>query len=421
MINHSQFSDFGKIFARGSGIESLMDDLGTALNEQPDLLFMGGGNPGNIPAVDDFFSHQLEAILQDKQRRHSLFGIYQSPQGDLEFRKELALMLHNLYGWSITPANIAVSNGSQSAFFLLFNLLAGQRDQQQTTIHLPITPEYIGYSDAGVSGSIFSATRPHIELIEDHRFKYQVDFEELSAHSSQAAAFCLSRPTNPTGNVITDEELARLDKLAQQRNIPLIIDGAYGLPFPNLVFTQAQPMWNRNTILVLSLSKLGLPGTRTGLVIADEPIVQAFAHANTVSSLASGNLGPALCRGVLANKALLKLSTEHIRPFYLERMQFTLATMDFAFKGLNYRIHQPEGAIFLWLWFPNLPISSQELYQRLKTKGLLVVPGHNFFPGLHSEWQHSQECIRVSYAQPFTTIQAGIEIIAQTLKELYGV
>jgi valine--pyruvate aminotransferase len=45
---------------------------------------------------------------------------------------------------------------------------------------------------------------------------------------------CVSRPTNPTGNVITDEELIKLDALANQHGIPLVIDNAYGVPFPGL-------------------------------------------------------------------------------------------------------------------------------------------------------------------------------------------
>ena len=64
---------------------------------------------------------------------------------------------------------------------------------------------------------------------------------------------------------------------------------------------------------------------------------------------------------------------------------------------LPYRIHRPEGAIFLWLWFEGLPITSEELYQRLKARGLLVVPGQNFFPGMDDNWSHKDECIRVSY------------------------
>ncbi len=43
---------------------------------------------------------------------------------------------------------------------------------------------------------------------------------------------CVSRPTNPTGNVITDEELMKLDLLAQQRNIPLVIETPMAYPSP---------------------------------------------------------------------------------------------------------------------------------------------------------------------------------------------
>ena len=68
----------------------------------------------------------------------------------------------------------------------------------------------------------------------------------------------------------------------------MIIDGAYGLPFPNILFTQATPHWNENTILVLSLSKLGMPGVRTGIIVAREDIIEAYANANGIVNLACG-------------------------------------------------------------------------------------------------------------------------------------
>ncbi len=46
-----ELSNFGQKFAQPSGIVELMDDLSTALSENPDMIFMGGGNPGRIPAV----------------------------------------------------------------------------------------------------------------------------------------------------------------------------------------------------------------------------------------------------------------------------------------------------------------------------------------------------------------------------------
>ncbi len=76
-----QFSRFGNKFGRRAGIVSLMDDLGTALRDNPDIIFMGGGNPGRLPEVEAVFQQRLEGIMADPAERHALFGIYQSPPG----------------------------------------------------------------------------------------------------------------------------------------------------------------------------------------------------------------------------------------------------------------------------------------------------------------------------------------------------
>ncbi len=83
-------------------------------------------------------------------------------------------------------------------------------------------------------------------------------------------------------------------------------------------------------------------------------------------------------------------------------------------------VHQPEGAFFVWLWFPNLPITSQQLYERLKQRHVLVVPGHYFFPGLTEPWSHTNECLRVNYAQDQKVVSAGIQIIAEEVKRAYA-
>jgi len=88
--------------------------------------------------------------------------------------------------------------------------------------------------------------------------------------------------------------------------------------------------------------------------------------------------------------------------------------------GLEFYIHKPEGAFFLWLWFKGMPITSQALYERLKQRGVVVVPGQYFFPGLQEEWQHKYECIRMSYAQDEAIVKAGIEIIADEVRMVYS-
>ena len=422
MLSYSRLSlsKFGQKLCDQSGIVSLMDDLGDALRNNPEMIFMGGGNPAILPEMQNAFANALQATLSDPDLVQEFLGVYQPPQGDAGLLDELAELLATEYQWPVTRENIALANGSQSAFFVLFNLFAGEfADGSSKQIQFPLAPEYLGYSDLGISADFFTATKPGIELLDNHFFKYHVDFSALKI-TEKTGAICVSRPTNPTGNVITDDELQHLDQLAKEHQIPFIIDGAYGTPFPNIIFSDVKPIWNDNIILVLSLSKLGLPGARTGIVIAHPEVIAAFAKANTILSLASGNFGPAILRGLLKSGQLLSLSKNCLAPFYQQRMQQAVACFQVSLKDFPYRIHQPEGAIFLWIWFPDLPVSSQILYERLKRRGVLVVSGHHFFPGLEESWPHVQECIRVTYCQDLEKLKTGAEIIAEEVAKAYA-
>ncbi|MEZ5534307.1 MAG: valine--pyruvate transaminase [Thiolinea sp.] len=414
-----KLSAFGEKFSGNAGIVELMDDLSNALSENPDMLFLGGGNPGRIPEMEAAFKQRMAEINEDPQQLFGLLGMYQATRGERGFRENVAGLLSREFGWAVTEQNIAISNGSQSAFFLLFNMFAGTtRDGKHRTIHLPMAPEYIGYGGVGLSENLFSATKPEIEELGDHMFKYHVDFSQLEIDDS-IAALCVSRPTNPTGNVLTDDEVAHLDELAREHDIPFILDGAYGLPFPGIIFNDAKPHWNDNTILVLSLSKLGLPGVRTGIIIANEEVIKAYSHASTIANLACGNLGPSLSSAWFKSGEILTLSEQHVKPFYQQRAQQAVQWFKEALGDLPFHIHQPEGAFFLWLWFDGLPISSQLLYERLKQRGVLIIPGQDFFPGIEAGWRHTQECIRVSYAQEESMVRQGIQIIAAEVARAY--
>ncbi|MGI2977483.1 valine--pyruvate transaminase [Vibrio alginolyticus] len=412
-----QFSKFGEKFNQYSGITQLMDDLNDGLRT-PGAIMLGGGNPAAIPAMLDYFHQASEEMLASGELVAALAN-YDGPQGKDAFVKALAQLFRETYGWDISEKNISLTNGSQSGFFYLFNLLAGkQPDGSHKKVLLPIAPEYIGYGDAGIDEDIFISYHPEIELLDNGLFKYHVDFEQLTVDDS-VAAICASRPTNPTGNVLTDEEVRKLDKLARENNIPLIIDNAYGLPFPNIIFEDVEPFWNENTILCMSLSKLGLPGVRCGIVIASEEITQALTNMNGIISLAPGSVGPALANHIIGKGDLLKLSSEVIKPFYKQKSQRAVELLQQAITDERFGIHKPEGAIFLWLWFDELPITTMELYQRLKARGVLIVPGEYFFIGQQDEWDHAHQCLRMNYVQDDEMMQKGIAIIAEEVEKAY--
>ncbi|CAM2952880.1 valine--pyruvate transaminase [Vibrio diazotrophicus] len=412
-----QFSTFGEKFNRYSGITQLMDDLNDGLRT-PGAIMLGGGNPAAIPEMLDYFRLTTEEMLADGSLLAGMTN-YDGPQGKDVFISALAKLLRDTYGWDITEKNISLTNGSQSGFFYLFNLFAGkQPDGSFKKILLPLAPEYIGYGDAGIDEDIFVSYHPEIELLDNGLFKYHVDFEQLKVDDS-VAAICASRPTNPTGNVLTEEEIHKLDQLARENNIPLLVDNAYGVPFPNIIFEDVEPFWNENTILCMSLSKLGLPGVRCGIVIANEQVTEALSNMNGIISLAPGSIGPALAHRIIEKNDLLRLSEEVIKPFYKQKSQRAVELLQQAIDDKRFRIHKPEGAIFLWLWFDELPITTMELYKRLKDRGVLIVPGEYFFIGQKEDWAHAHQCLRMNYVQDDEAMQKGIAVIAEEVKKAY--
>lgn len=73
---------------------------------------------------------------------------------------------------------------------------------------------------------------------------------------------------------------------------------------------------------------------------------------------------------ILKRNDLLKLSQTVIKPFYQQRVTETVKIIRRYIPESRCLIHKPEGAIFLWLWFKDLPIDSQTLYTRLKKRGV---------------------------------------------------
>jgi valine--pyruvate aminotransferase len=414
-----KISKFGQKITATSGIGRLMDDLGDALTDGGHTLMLGGGNPAHIPEVQQYFHQSMVELLENKDEFERVIGNYDPPQGSMRFIEAVSILLNNEFGWNIQSKNIALTNGSQSAFFILFNLFAGSfEDGASRKILFPLAPEYIGYSDVGLVEDLFTANKPQIQHIDEHLFKYHIDFDRFKI-TEEIGAVCVSRPTNPTGNVLTDSEIEKLSDIACANNVPLIIDNAYGTPFPNIIFTDARPIWNENIILCMSLSKLGLPAARTGIVIADEEIIKMVSHINAIINLAPGGLGAAIVTSLVRSGEIIRLSREIIKPFYQAKANEAVTQLTDQLDGYDFHIHKPEGAFFLWLWLRNLPITDDELYQRLKKRGVLVVPGHYFFPGLEEKWRHKQECIRINYAQDKETVRKGIDIIADEVKTIY--
>ena len=423
-----EFTDFGNKLSSHSGILQLMDDIAKPLPAGVKARPLGGGNPARIGEVEKAYRAEIEKLLADGENFEDVICHYDSPQGRVSFIKAVASFFREKYGWNITEENVAITNGSQSAMFYLFNLFSGTAKGRTKTLLFPLMPEYIGYADQGIESDTFVSVPAKCEYYDDRTFKYKLDAEAVEAYLSshpEVGAIAVSRPTNPSGNVLTDSEINHLSRLAGKYSIPLIVDNAYGLPFPDIIFTEdAAPIWNEDIVLSMSLSKIGLPSIRTGIVIAKKEIIKAVGNMNAIAALATGSMGPVLAENLLKTGELTRLASEVVRPFYKAKADRMQSLIRKYFDGTEYYLHRIEGSIFCWIYLPSLSIPSLQFYSELMKEGVVTVPGEYFFfgseeqkKGVQYPHEHYDKCLRLNYSGSDDLIEEGVRIIAEKYRE----
>jgi valine--pyruvate aminotransferase len=134
-----------------------------------------------------------------------------------------------------------------------------------------------------------------------------------------------------------------------------------------------------------------------------------------ITGLANGNVGQQLVLPLVENGQILRFGPEILKPFYEEKSRAAAAWAAEAFDAcaVDWAMHVSEGAFFHWLWLRGMKIPTRELYERLKARKVLIVPGEYFFFGLDADWPHSRECLRLNFAQPEATVREGLRIIAE--------
>ena len=153
-------SDFGARYTRRTAAAELMLDLADAMSAPPPVYMLGGGNPARIPEVEAVYRRRLVEIAADPVQFGRFAGQYSDPAGDPAFRDAVAGALSAQYGWRVERRNVALTSGSQVAFFFLFNWLAGpQAGGARRRLLLPLAPEYIGYADLGVADGMLLSSR----------------------------------------------------------------------------------------------------------------------------------------------------------------------------------------------------------------------------------------------------------------------
>jgi len=412
-------SPIGRKMDAKSGLRSIMEDIAMSVvnaGSEP-WINLSVGNPAPIPAVMSMWRQLTEQAVSTSFEMSSCG--YGPSRGAPQLVAAIADYFNGMYQWGIGPENVVVGPGSQMLCFIAAAIFAGGSPDSRAI--MPLTPDYTGYQGLCLHADGVAGIEPVIQRVDDRSFRYALD-EPAIERRDDIGMLLLSSPSNPAGRSLEPGEYKALVKISEHRDIPLLIDNAYGEPFPRIGEGRVPPQFSDTVINCFSVSKAGLPGERIGFAIAPERYVSPMVSFMTNSMLHASSLAQATVAIALRSGRLDTLSSDVIAPFYANRRQLAEELLAAALPtDINWRLHAGSGGMFSWLWIDEPWFSDMELYQRLKLRHVFIAPGRGFFLDAHqpprASW-HGTQCIRVSLSADEPSLAEGIRRIAAALREL---
>ena len=318
-----------------------------------------------------------------------------------ELRAAVAGHYRRWYGLDVRPEQVAITTGSSGAFMLGFLAAFSPGDR----VLLP-RPGYPAYRNI--------LTALGVEVVDvdvDAGTRYQPTVAHLEAALAEGpvAGLVLASPANPTGTMVSADELAELARWCEERGVRLVSDEIYH----GIVHTDGQGpgacAWrtSRTALVVSSFSKYwGMPGWRLGWMLMPDDLAAA------VDGLAGS---VALCPPAAAQEAAVHAFSEESYAFCAEQAGGFTATRGVvlaALPRLGWADAAPaDGAFYLWARLaPSMlaEFGSAVGYcaALLEEAGVALTPGDDF------DAVHGPESVRLSFAAGPDAVHEALERIA---------
>jgi len=356
-----------------------------------DIITLGVGEP-------DFATpwHVREACVYSLERG---FTKYTSNAGMPELREEIAGYLEGNFNVKYDPSSeVIVTVGGSEAIDLAFRALIEPGDE----ILIP-EPCFVAYSPIT---SITGGVPVGIETFAKDGFKLTPEL--LKAHiTPKSKVLLLSYPSNPTGGIMTYEEMLPIAKLVEEHDLIVISDEIYAeLTYgrKHVSFASLPGMKDR-TILVSGFAKaFAMTGWRLGYVCGHRELIAAMLKIHQYTVMCA----PAMAQ-VAALEALRNGMEEKDRMMESYNQRRRLVVKGFRDIGLD--CHEPEGAFYAFPSIVSTGMTSDEFAQRLIVEAkVAVVPGHVFGKG-------GEGYIRCSYASSVSQLTEAIDRMGNFLKK----
>ncbi|MBU8786157.1 MULTISPECIES: valine--pyruvate transaminase [Bacillus] len=412
-----KLSIIGEKMNEKTGIRAVMGDIQEILHVgSREYLNLSAGNPMILQETAAMWQAVLERLLENGTFL-SAISQYGSSYGTDELINSVVRFFSHRYGHDIEKENVLITAGSQQLLFFAINLFCGMgSDGVVKKALIPMLPDYAGYSGAALDMDTVEGIPPLISTLDDHMFRYELDRERFLKRMQGACdigAVVLSRPNNPSGNVLSEEDVLLISDACRDADVPLLIDSAYAPPFPAINFIEMEPVFTDQIIHCISLSKAGLPGERVGIAIGHPRYMKVMEAFQSNAAIHSSRLGQYMAAAVLDDGRLAAVSQHEVRPYYHNKFLLLKDALLREMPGdIKWHLHRGEGSLFGWLWIEDLPVADIELYARLKANGVIIVPGASFFHHVPWDSPHVRQCIRISLTAADEDIKKGVGILA---------
>ena len=367
-----------------SGIRKFFD----IVSEMPNAISLGVGEPD----FDTPWHITDEGIYTLEKGR----TFYTSNSGLMELRQEISAWYARKYGVHKDPATeVLITVGGSEGIDLALRALLSRGDEV-------IVPEpcYVSYVPCVALAGGVPVT---ISLKNENRFKLTA--EELEAAiTDRTKALVLSFPNNPTGAIMTKEDLLPIAELAIKHDLYVISDEIYSeLTYGKHPHASigALPGMEERTIVINGFSKAyAMTGWRLGYALAPQVIAKEMTKIHQFCIMCAPTTSQYAAVEAIKNgdKDIAKM-----RESYDMRRRFLLK--QFEIMGLS--CFEPEGAFYMFPCIKDLGMSSDEFATTLlREEELAVVPGSAF-------GDCGEGFLRISYAYSIDELREAMDRLSR--------
>jgi aspartate/methionine/tyrosine aminotransferase len=262
-----------------------------------------------------------------------------------------------------------------------------------------------GFSTYYSNIKMCGAVPVRVPLKEENEFRMSPDDIE-AAITDKTRLIIINSPQNPTGSVLTTDEVKRIYEIAKKHDIYIYSDEIYArMNYEPIGFASPSiyDHCKEHVILSNGFSKaFAMTGWRLGTLIGPANVIERMAALlQTTSSCVSTFVQRA---GIEAIRGSQETVTNMMAEYRARR--------DLLVDGLNrvngVRCLKPGGAFYV---FPNITgtgLSSDQVVEKLMAAGVVTLPGHCF-------GEHGEDYIRLCYATSRKNIQEGLNRIYKAL------